>query len=85
MEFKFAERVHRLNAAHGDPHGQVPKRTYTPNEIQAVLGLSSTRVYALLKNAPFEVVKSGQHYFISKVSFDAWFAMRDKEVAEYGN
>ena len=48
------------------------KRIYTVEEIQDILGVSKTSAYNLVKSNVFHSVKIGDHYLISKKSFDKW-------------
>lgn len=48
------------------------KRIYTVEEIQDILGVSKTSAYNLVKSNAFHSVKIGDHYRISKKSFDKW-------------
>lgn len=48
------------------------KRIYTVEEIQDILGVSKTSAYNLVKINVFHSVKIGDHYRISKKSFDKW-------------
>ena len=48
------------------------KRIYTVEEIQDILAVSKTSAYNLVKSNVFHSVKIGDHYRISKKSFDKW-------------
>ena len=48
------------------------KRVYTVEEIQDILGVSKTSAYNLVKSNVFHSVKIGDHYRISRKSFDRW-------------
>lgn len=48
------------------------KRIYTVEEIQDILGVSKTSAYNLVKSNVFHSVKIGDHYRISRKSFDRW-------------
>ena len=85
MDCNLAERVRQYNSEQCGIEKTSLKRTYTPFELKGILGLSLSRVYVLIKDAPFSVIKSGQHYFISKNSFDEWYANQSEEVAENGD
>lgn len=50
----------------------VPKRVYTPKEIQNILGVSRTHIYHLIETKTFRTIKIGNHYRISKKCFDRW-------------
>ena len=49
-----------------------PKRTYTVDEIQDILGISRTSAYNLVKKKVFHSVRIGGSIRISKKSFDEW-------------
>lgn len=51
---------------------QTRKRIYTVEEIQDILGVSTTSAYSLVKSGMFHIVKVGGQYRVSKKSFDAW-------------
>ncbi len=48
------------------------KRIYTIEEITAILGVSKTTTYQLVKSGVFHSVRVGGQYRISKKSFDKW-------------
>jgi len=48
------------------------KRTYTVEEIAAILGISKSSAYELVKQGHFRAVKIGASIRISKNSFDDW-------------
>lgn len=85
MDYCFAERIHSLNTQYSESEKKAMKCTYTPYELETILGISLSRVYVLLKEAPFEVFKAGQHYYISKDSFEMWYTGQRKGVAEHGD
>lgn len=47
-------------------------RTYTVDEIAAMLGISRSSAYKLVKQNDFSVVRIGNSIRVSKKSFDAW-------------
>ncbi len=47
-------------------------RTYTVDEIAAMLGISRSSAYKLVKQDDFSVVRIGNSIRVSKKSFDAW-------------
>ena len=47
-------------------------RTYTVDEIAAILGISRSSAYKLVKQDDFSVVRIGNSIRVSKKSFDAW-------------
>ena len=48
------------------------RRTYTIPEIQDILDIGRTAAYSLANSGKFKVVRCGNHYRISRASFDAW-------------
>ena len=48
------------------------KRVYTVKEIAAILGISLTMAYELVKEGNFKTVKIGAAIRISRKSFDEW-------------
>ena len=52
----------------------VEKRTYTANEVAAILGVNVRTVYNLCNNSPaFKIVRLGRGCIrIHKASFDRW-------------
>ncbi len=47
-------------------------KVYHVEDIQNILQISRTAAYALIKNAPFRVVRVGNSIRISKEDFDRW-------------
>ena len=48
------------------------KKVYSVKELQQILGLSRSAIYALLKKDEFRSFRIGSRYLISKASFDRW-------------
>lgn len=48
------------------------RRTYTVEEIAAILNIGRTSAYLLVKEGHFKIVRIGNAIRISKKSFDAW-------------
>jgi len=48
------------------------KRTYTVEDIAAILGIGRTSSYNLIKEGHFNTVRIGSAIRISKKSFDEW-------------
>ena len=48
------------------------RRTYTVDEIAAILNIGRTSAYQLVKEGHFKVVRIGNAIRISKKSFDEW-------------
>ena len=69
----FNEKIAALNESEtADSLNDYDKRIYTVEEIQDILGVSKTSAYNLVKSNVFHSVKIGDHYRISKKSFDKW-------------
>lgn len=70
MERRMAE----LNARNME-QGSVPdndKRAYSVDEIMAILDISRSTAYNLIRKNPFRSIKIGNQIRISKSSFDEW-------------
>jgi excisionase family DNA binding protein len=68
----FEEKIEAANKQL-EPTVPIPeKRTYTVSEIQEILEIGKTTAYALIKEAPFSIVRVGGSIRISKKSFDDW-------------
>ena len=48
------------------------KRTYTVDQIAAILGIGRTSAYKLVKEGHFKMIRIGTAIRISKKSFDDW-------------
>lgn len=48
------------------------KRTYTVEQITAILGIDRTSAYQLVKEGHFKMIRIGNAIRISKKSFDEW-------------
>lgn len=48
------------------------RRVYKPDDIRDILSIGKNAVYDLIKSNQFHYVKIGEHYRISKRSFDKW-------------
>ena len=48
------------------------KRTYTVEEIAAIIGIGRTSAYQLVKEGHFKMIRIGSAIRISKKSFDDW-------------
>ena len=69
----FNEKIAALNESEtAYIENDYDKRIYTVEEIQDILGVSKTSAYNLVKSNVFHSVKIGDHYHISKKSFDKW-------------
>ena len=52
------------------------KRTYSVQEIAAILQISRSMAYNLCKQSLFKTVKVGKYVRVSKPSFDEWLDTR---------
>ena len=48
------------------------KKTYTVDEIAALLNISMKSAYALVKSGQFHYLRAGRMIRVSKISFDKW-------------
>ena len=58
------------------------KTTYTPAEVQKILGISIKAVYNLIREEKFMTVRISGKYYILKQSFDEW--VESQPFAEQG-
>ena len=68
------QRMAELNA-HNAEKGPIPdneKRAYSVDDIMAILDISRSSAYILIKKNLFRSVKIGNQLRISKASFDEW-------------
>lgn len=68
------QRMAKLNA-HNAEKSPIPdneKRAYSVDDIMAILDISRSSAYILIKKNLFRSVKIGNQLRISKVSFDEW-------------
>lgn len=54
-------------------------RTYTVEDIAAILGIGRTTAYKLAKSGAFKTIRIGSVIRISKQSFEEWLAMEESE------
>lgn len=68
------QRMAKLNAhnAEKSPILDNEKRAYSVDDIMAILDISRSSAYILIKKNLFRSVKIGNQLRISKVSFDEW-------------
>lgn len=59
-------------------HNVLDKRTYSVEEIAAMLDISMTSAYRLIKRGHFNIVRIGTSIRISKVSFDTWLDSQEE-------
>lgn len=70
MEQRMAE-LNTRNAEHS-PASSDEKRAYSVDDIMAILDISRSSAYILIKKNLFRSVKIGNQLRISKASFDEW-------------
>lgn len=54
-------------------------RTYTVDDIAAILGIGRTTAYKLAKSGAFKIICIGNVIRISRQSFEEWLAMEEPE------
>ena len=52
-----------------------PNRTYTVDDIAAILGIGRTSAYKLANSGLFKTIRIGNMIRISRKSFEAWLKM----------
>lgn len=55
-----------------EPVADNEKRTYSVDDIMAILDISRSTAYILIKKKYFRSIKIGNQIRISKISFDTW-------------
>lgn len=55
-----------------DTPNAIGKRTYSVDEIRAILGISRRKAHELCNSNAFKVIRIGRALRISKASFDFW-------------
>ncbi len=70
MEQRMAE-LNTINAGKA-PLPESEKRAYSVDDIMAILDISRSSAYILIKKNLFRSVKIGNQLRISKASFDEW-------------
>ena len=69
----FEDRVMVLNENEAFyEENECEKKIYTVEEIQNILEVNKTAAYDLVKSRAFHSVKVGNHFRISKKSFNKW-------------
>ena len=59
---------------------QTPKnRTYTVEDIAAILGIGKSSAYKLANSGEFQPIRIGNMIRISRKSFEDWLGMEDNE------
>lgn len=74
MDELMEQRMAELNAHHTEmaPAYANEKRAYSVDDIMAILDISRSSAYILIKKNFFRSLKIGNQLRISKASFDAW-------------
>ena len=57
-------------------------RTYTVDDIAAILGIGRSSACKLAKSGPFKIIRIGNMIRISRQSFEDWLKMEEPEVIE---
>lgn len=57
-------------------------RTYTVDDIAAILGIGRASAYRLAKSGAFKIIRIGNMIRISRKSFEDWLGMDEGDVAE---
>ena len=62
---------------------KVPQnRTYTVDDIAAILGIGRSSAYKLAKSRAFKIIRIGNMIRISRQSFEDWLEMEEPEEIE---
>ena len=59
--------------------GTPQSRTYTVNDIAAILGIGRATAYKLANSGAFKTIRIGNMTFISRKSFENWLKMEEME------
>lgn len=62
--------------------GLPQNRTYTVDDIAAILGIGRTSAYKLAKSGAFKIIRIGNMIRISRKSFEDWLEMEEPEEIE---
>lgn len=57
-------------------------RTYTVDDIAAILGIGRSSAYKLAKSGTFKIIRIGNMIRISRQSFEDWLEMEEPEETE---
>lgn len=57
-------------------------RTYTVDDIAAILGIGRSSAYKLAKSGAFKIIRIGNMIRISRQSFEDWLEMKEPEEIE---
>ena len=57
-------------------------RTYTVDDIAAILGIGRSSAYKLAKSGAFKIIRIGNMIRISRQSFEDWLEMEEPEEIE---
>lgn len=60
-----------------EKHTRPEARTYTVDDVAAILNIGRTSAYLLVKEGHFKIVRIGNAIRISKRSFDEWLDSLD--------
>ena len=59
--------------------GTPQSRTYTVNDIAAILGIGRATAYKLANSGEFQTIRIGNMIRISRKSFEDWLGMEENE------
>ena len=78
------QRMVKLNAHHAGMATACTneKRVYSVDDIMAILDISRSSAYILIKKKLFRSLKVGNQIRISKASFDAWLNGEDRTTRD---
>ena len=62
--------------------GLPQNRTYTVDDIAAILGIGRTSAYKLAKSGAFKIIRIGNMIRISRKSFEDWLEMEEPDELE---
>ena len=67
-----------MNTNTPNEKGTPQSRTYTVNDIAAILGISRATAYKLANSGAFKTIRIGNMIRISRKSFEEWLKMEEK-------
>lgn len=68
-----------MNTNTPNEKGTPQSRTYTVDDIAAILGIGRTSAYKLANSGLFKTIRIGNMIRISRKSFEDWLAMEEPE------
>ena len=73
----LAQGVDLMNTNTPSEKGTPQSRTYTVNDIAAILGIGRATAYKLANSGAFKTIRIGNMIRISSKSFEDWLKMED--------